>query len=101
LAFERAVNGTPDYLFKDGVLVAERRRPSDRLLMWLLTHFDSVGFGWMGRTPMAAGFEDLRWGAINRLPEMMKNLADVSDEQCPTDWAGAFYVAENEPEPPA
>jgi hypothetical protein len=81
--------------------VAERRKPSDKLLMWLLTHFDSVGFGWMGRTPMSAGFEDLRWGAINRLPEMMKNLADVSDEQCPTDWGGAHYVAENEPEAPA
>lgn len=101
LAFERAVHGTPDYLFRDGVLVAERRRPSDRLLMWLLTHFDSVGFGWMGRKPMGDGFTDPRWDAAGQLPELMKRLADVSDDDCPTDWGGAHIVAENEPDSPA
>ena len=36
LAFDRAIHGRVEQVFEDGVLVSEKRAPSDRLLMWLL-----------------------------------------------------------------
>ena len=51
IAWERAVHGTPDRIYKDGALVLERRKPSDKLLMWLLTHHDPVTYGWASRPP--------------------------------------------------
>lgn len=35
---DHAVNGVPEYIYKDGVLVAERRRFNHHLMMWLVAH---------------------------------------------------------------
>ncbi|MFL6760087.1 hypothetical protein [Sphingomonas sp.] len=44
LAFDRAINGRIDQVYRDGDLIAERRVPSDRLLMWLLARLDPRRF---------------------------------------------------------
>ena len=97
LAFERAVHGKSEYLFKDGILIAERRSPSDKLLMWLISHLDPVGYGCMANrvVPAALGNPFLR--AADKLPQLLDELGDVAEEDCPTESAGAEFVAENEP----
>jgi hypothetical protein len=40
VAMDRALNGTTRQIWKDGELVAEQTVPSDRLLIWLMTHLD-------------------------------------------------------------
>ncbi len=44
LAFDRAINGRIEQVYQDGVLVAERRVPSDKLLTWLLARLDPKRF---------------------------------------------------------
>lgn len=38
LLLDHALNGTPEYIYKDGDLVAERRRFNHSLMMWLVGH---------------------------------------------------------------
>jgi hypothetical protein len=44
LAFDRAINGRTEQVWHDGALVAEKRMPSDRLLMWLLARLDPMRY---------------------------------------------------------
>jgi hypothetical protein len=44
LAFDRAINGRVEQVYRDGDLVGERRVPSDKLLMWLLARLDPKRF---------------------------------------------------------
>ncbi|HEY0148180.1 MAG TPA: hypothetical protein VGB70_04180 [Allosphingosinicella sp.] len=44
LAFDRAINGRTEQIWQEGRLVAEKRLPSDRLLMWLLARLDPRRF---------------------------------------------------------
>lgn len=44
LAFDRAINGRVEQLWREGELVMEKRLPSDRLLMWLLARLDPRRF---------------------------------------------------------
>jgi hypothetical protein len=45
LAFDYATGGMVEQVWKDGALVSERRRPSERLLIFLLSRFDPTRFG--------------------------------------------------------
>ncbi|HYD14576.1 MAG TPA: hypothetical protein VEC11_17145 [Allosphingosinicella sp.] len=45
LAFDYATGGMVEQVWKDGVLVSERRRPSERLLIFLLSRHDPVRYG--------------------------------------------------------
>ena len=45
LALRYATEGMVEQVWKDGVLVSERRRPSERLLIFLLSRHDPVRFG--------------------------------------------------------
>jgi hypothetical protein len=87
LAWERAVHGTCDRLYKDGVLVAERRKPSDRLLMWLLTHHNPGGYGWAAKPSGTA--PDMSWFPVeharNELPALVDAFSDVSRQDCPAE----------------
>ena len=87
IAWERAIHGTPDRIYKDGVLVAERRRPSDKLLMWLLAHHDPVGYGWASRPPGHA--PDMSFFRVEHaraeLAGHIGNLADVQAADCPAE----------------
>ena len=44
LAFDRAINGRVEQVYREGELIAERRVPSDRMLMWLLARLDPKRF---------------------------------------------------------
>src|SRR5918993_1050025 len=83
IAFERAIHGSCEQFFRNGELVAERRKPSDRLLMFLLRHFDPVSFGWMEGTPVDPAITDPRQDAIRGLPQAVRKLTDVRPEDCP------------------
>lgn len=61
LAFDRAINGRTEQVWQQGDLVAEKRVPSDKLLMWLLARLDPRRFaapwemrGGDGADPQAA-----------------------------------------------
>lgn len=44
MAFDRAINGRIEQVYREGSLVAERRVPSDRLLTWLIARLDPRRF---------------------------------------------------------
>lgn len=44
IAFDRAISGRTEQVWQDGILVMEKRLPSDRLLMWLLARLDPRRF---------------------------------------------------------
>ena len=44
IAFDRAINGRVEQVYQSGELVAERRVPSDKMLMWLLARLDPRRF---------------------------------------------------------
>jgi len=51
MAFQRAIEGAPRQLMRDGRVVAEQREPSDRMLMFLLRHLNPDLFGHDGPAP--------------------------------------------------
>ena len=44
IAFDRALNGRLEQVYRDGALIAERRVPNDKMLMWLLARLDPKRF---------------------------------------------------------
>ena len=44
IAFDRALNGRIEQVYRDGNLVAERRVPSDKMLQWLMSRLDPKTF---------------------------------------------------------
>ncbi|MES2326117.1 MAG: hypothetical protein V4499_02135 [Pseudomonadota bacterium] len=74
LAFDRAINGRVEQVYHDGVLVAERRVPNDKLLMWLLARLDPKRFAlpWEQR-----GDTDPQAEAANAFSGMLDSLSDT------------------------
>ncbi len=74
LAFDRAINGRVEQVYHDGQLVAERRVPSDKLLMWLLARLDPKRFAmpWEQR-----GDADPQAEAANAFAGMLDSLSDT------------------------
>lgn len=75
LAFDRAINGRVEQIYRDGELVAERRVPSDKLLMWLLARLDPRRFAlpWEQR-----GDCDPQAQAAASFQGMLDTIADVA-----------------------
>ena len=87
LAFERAVHGSVESIYRNGELVEERRKPSDRLLMWLLSHRDPVSYGWLAKPHKEAphsSFYPLQ-SAREELPVLLDALSDIDTESCPAE----------------
>ena len=76
LAFDRAINGRIEQVYHDGDLTAERRVPSDRLLMWLLVRLDPQRFAapWERRPNDTS---DPQVEAAAALPGLMSALTDT------------------------
>jgi hypothetical protein len=74
IAFDRAINGRVEQVFQDGVLIAERRLPNDKLLMWLLARLDPKRFAlpWEQR-----GDADPQAEAAAAFPGLLDGLGDV------------------------
>ena len=77
IAFDRAINGRTEQVYHQGDLVAEKRLPSDRLLMWLLARLDPRRFAapWELRKDGAA---DPQATARESFPALLDGLADVA-----------------------
>jgi len=88
MAFQRAIEGAPRRLVRNGRVVAEQREPSDRMLMFLLRHLHPDLFGHDGPAPK-------RQAAIGSLRQdyagAMALLAD-SDVAADEEEAGPFIV---------
>ena len=83
IAFDRAINGRAERIYKDGELVAERRVPSDYLLTWLLGRLDPVQFGHpTARAAAIAAGANPRLAAAEALPALTASLTDVAPEEC-------------------
>ena len=48
ILIDQAINGTPEKIYKDGQLVAERRRFNTRSMMWIVAHYMPERFGVSG-----------------------------------------------------
>lgn len=90
MAFERATHGAIRELWKDGVLIAESRQPSDKLLMFLLQHLRA---GWFG--PKRIGGGSLTHDADLHYAEAVEELADNEEAADP------LLMRDYEAEPPA
>jgi hypothetical protein len=79
LAFDRAIHGRTEQVWHEGILVAEKRLPSDRLLMWLLARLDPRRFAapWELRKDGAADPQDQ---ARESFPALLDAIADVPSE---------------------
>ena len=75
IAFDRAINGPTVQTFEDGVLVSERRVPSERMVTWLLQRLDPRRFTlpWEQR-----GNVDPQAEAVLAFPGQLDALSDVS-----------------------
>jgi hypothetical protein len=76
LAFDRAIHGRTEQVWHEGALVAEKRVPSDRLLMWLLARLDPRRFAapWELRKDGAA---DPQSEARESFPALLDALSDT------------------------
>jgi hypothetical protein len=76
LAFDRAIHGRTEQVWHGGDLVAEKRVPSDRLLMWLLARLDPRRFAapWEQRKDDAA---DPQADARQAFPAQLDALTDA------------------------
>lgn len=76
LAFDRAINGRTEQVWQGGELVAEKKVPSDKLLMWLLARLDPRRFAapWELRKGDGA---DPQADARHAFPALLDGLADI------------------------
>ena len=79
LAFDRAIHGRIEQVYHQGELVGEKRVPSERLLMWLLSRLDPKRF--------ALPWERERGDASNpqadaqaAFPALLDSLTDVAEQ---------------------
>jgi hypothetical protein len=79
IAFDRAINGRTEQVWQEGELVAEKRLPSDRLLMWLLARLDPRRFAapWELRKDGAA---DPQAVARESFGALLDDLPDIVSE---------------------
>lgn len=75
IAFDRALNGRVEQVFRDGELIGERRVPSDRLLTWLLARLDPKRFAlpWEQR-----GDADPQAEAVVCFPDLLEAVTDAT-----------------------
>ena len=76
LAFDRAIHGRVEQVYHEGELVGEKRVPSERLLMWLLSRLDPRRFAapWERRPDDRS---DPQAEAHAALPALLGALADT------------------------
>ena len=76
LVFDRAIHGRVEQVWQGGELVAEKRVPSDKLLMWLLARLDPRRFAapWELRKDGAA---DPQVEARSSFPALLDALTDA------------------------
>lgn len=78
LAFDRAIHGRVEQVYHEGMLVGEKRVPSERLLMWLLARLDPQRFAapWERRKDDNS---DPQADAQNAFPALLEDLTDTAE----------------------
>ena len=79
LAFDRAIHGRVEQIYHQGELVGEKRVPSERLLMWLLSRLDPKRFAlpWEREKNSA---DDPQRDAQAAFPALLESLTDVAED---------------------
>ena len=79
MAFDRAIHGRVDQIYRDGELIGEKRVPSERLLMWLLARLDPKRFAapWERRNDEAA---DPQAEVQQAFPVLLGALTDIAED---------------------
>ena len=79
LAFDRAIHGRIEQVYHQGELVGEKRVPSERLLMWLLSRLDPKRFAlpWERDKDSTA---DPQAEAQAAFPALLDGLIDVAEQ---------------------
>ena len=74
LAFDRAINGRVEQIYRDGELIGEKRVPNDKMLMWLLARLDPKRFAlpWERR-----GDADPQTEALESFSAQLEAIADL------------------------
>ena len=73
IAFDRAINGRVEQIFREGELIGEKRVPNDKILMWLLARLDPRRFAmpWERR-----GDGDPQAEALDSFPALLEGIRD-------------------------
>lgn len=79
LAFDRAIHGRVEQVYRDGMMIAEKRVPSEKMLMWLLARLDPRRFAapWERQRGDAA---DPQVDAQAAFPALLAALTDTPEE---------------------
>jgi hypothetical protein len=77
LAFDRAIHGRVEQVYRDGELIREKQVPSERLIMWLLPRLDPKRFAapWERSKDDTA---DPQAEAQRAFPSLLEALSDVA-----------------------
>ncbi len=86
IAFDRALHGRSERIYRDGELVMERKMPSDYLLTWLLSRLDPLQFGSPTAKALPAA-DNPRERSRESLPRLTAALGDVPEDDCPAETA--------------
>ncbi|QJB70546.1 hypothetical protein [Parasphingorhabdus halotolerans] len=71
VAFDRALNGVCEETIKDGEVVSTKRRYSDKLLMFLLSHSDALRYGNLSGVQIGGVQIDPMAISRNRMPALL------------------------------
>lgn len=76
LAFDRAIHGRIEQVYRDGELIGEKQVPSERLLMWLLARLDPKRFA--GPSERRNDQSDPQAEAQTTFPDLLDALRDIA-----------------------
>jgi hypothetical protein len=85
LLFEYALEGMVETIWRDGEIVCQRRRPSEKALFFLLTRLDPARFGKAGPDPDFPHYDPIKanLGDLSLHLDSLKDLPDDEEEGPP------------------
>jgi hypothetical protein len=93
LLFEYALEGVTETIWRDGEIVRQRRRPSERALFFLLTRLDPVRFARPREpNPLAPDFDPLK-AEVKDFDFHLESLQDLPGEEAEGDGDDPFPCA--------
>ncbi len=78
--YEYALEGVVETIWRDGEIVCQRRRPSEKALFFLLSRLDPVRFGRSGPDPAFPDYDPIR-ANLSDLSLHLDSLRDLPDEE--------------------
>jgi hypothetical protein len=78
--YEYAFEGVVETIWRDGEIVCQRRRPSEKALFFLLSRLDPARFGRAGPNPQFPYFDPIK-ANLSDLSLHLESLTDLPDEE--------------------